>query len=61
VGEVGNGVERPASPGVVAVTLLVEDAAVGSVGKEVDQPVSDYADPEEPERYVLTQMGLELN
>ena len=48
MGQVGNGVERPAGDDVVSVFLAVEDVLGGGICEEVDQPVNEYQEPDEP-------------
>ena len=49
VGELGDGVEGPAGDGVVVEFLLVVDGFGGGVGAEVDEPVEEDEEPDEPE------------
>jgi hypothetical protein len=50
---VPDGVERPAGP-VIVLKLLVEALDGVGVGQEVDEPVDEYPNPDEPQGNALT-------
>ena len=49
MGELGDGVEGPTSDGIVVELLLVVYGWGGGVGAEVDEPVEEDEEPDEPE------------
>ena len=59
--QIEDGVERPGSPDVVGVFILVEDFSGGRLREEVEQPVDENDDEDEPHNVALSQDGLELN
>ena len=58
--EVEDGVEGPGRPYVVGLFLDVEDLLGDGVEEEVEQPVNEDSDEDEPQRVTLSEMGLEL-
>lgn len=58
--EVEDGVEGPGRPYVVGLFLHVEDLLGDGVGEEVEQPVDEDSDENEPHRVALSEMGLKL-
>lgn len=60
MGEVVERVPADAGPSIIAV-VLVEDFHGYPLGQEVEQPVEEDEEPNEPEGHTLPDMSLELN
>ena len=59
--ELRDGVERPCSDFIVLVFLFVEDWGSGGICEEVDEPIDEDEEPDEPKGDWLSHMSLELN
>lgn len=61
LGDLDYGVEGPAGPDIICKVFTVEAALGDWVGEEVDEPVDEDAEPNEPEGNDGPKAGTELD